>query len=164
MKYIKRFIFWGGLVALIVGGTFVVPQLPTYLEEYTFQPGLRLVDGTPIQGIGQIIPGSAEIIIIVQFSTKCDACHEHLVLMNNLHKPPVFVVAIAIGDSKRAAQRLVDELGLEFPVLIGIRPSEAVDINGQPLEGVPYTCMITKTDYIEWYGAGLPKEAEELLE
>ena len=88
VKYIKRFIFWGGLIGLIVGGVFFAPQLPAYLETHTFQPGLRLLDGTPIQGVSQIIPDNAEVIIIVYFSAKCDACHEQLALVNNLHQPP----------------------------------------------------------------------------
>lgn len=163
MKYIKRLIFWGGLIAFVVGGIFSAQYLPEYLATGTFKPGLRLLDGTPVDGISQIVPNNVKAVILVYFSAKCDACHEQLALMKTLHRPPVFVVGVNIGDSQRAVEKLVNELDLNYPVLIGLRPSEAVELSGQPLKGVPYTFLSTAEDYAAWYGAGLPDEAKQLL-
>ena len=165
MKYfIRRVIFWGLSPILLVFMYALLVNGPELLQDYTFQAGPRLIDGTPVQGISQIIPDDAKAVILIYFSTDCQYCAQHMRAMNSLHKQPIFVIGFNVGGSQKAVEKFVQKNNITFPIILGIRQDQALDYTGNPLQGFPYTFLSTETGYTAWYGVGLPDDAVALLE
>jgi len=163
MKYIKRFIFWGGLTAFIIGGIFGIRLLPAYLEELTAPAQLHLLDGTIVAGVPDVIEPETQIVINVIFSAKCAACAEYIPALNSLHDPPyIYVVGVNIGDSDSAVRKFKELHSIEFPIILGIRKAP------EGISSVPTTFLFANTEagwqlLTEWQGARMPPEVLEYI-
>lgn len=162
-KYIKRFIFWGTLVSLLVGGIIGVRLLPGYLEELGAPPELHLLDGPVVSGVPDIIDSETQIILVVMFSAKCSSCAEHMRGLNAIHDPPyVYVVGINIGDNDSEIRIFVEYNSIDFPIICGIRRAP------EGVSSVPLTALMALgpqgwQTVREWTGAAMPQEVIEYI-
>ncbi len=170
MIKIKRLIFVLvslGLVVAIGLGAFAAN---TFAYDYFYHDGPRLLStGEELANIGQILEKDTLLVVTVFFHTKCPSCKQLMDELQAYYYPPyIMVVGINVGQSKHTVQKMVNDRGYTFPILLGQKDLP------EGIQGVPYTEMITQTETGWQYvangsfqgkatGYPLPQEAMEVL-
>lgn len=138
---------------LVEGGIYGYQKLFGEPDGRSF-PRLEVVslDGTA----GTFAPDGADgpVTLTFLFTTTCPVCQGNVAGWNELHGAlgdRVRIVGLSMDDAA-ATRGFVDELGVEFPVLV-IRDPEALK-EAISLPGVPMTLAIASDGTVEdfWYG------------
>ena len=166
MNYIRRGLFAIFNAAQVIGLIWLVVNAPNLLAGSTFEANPRLLDGTPVESPLQLIDKETIVIIQVWFSTHCAACESQIELLKDYHNPPyVYVIGVNVGDSEKQVSKYLEELGIEFPIIIGL-PQPPTESGGN----VPFTQVYLLTEsgqfqmFDQWSGGPLfSDKAENLL-
>ena len=121
MALVRRLLFAGFNLGLVVGLIYLAVNAPTLLAGSAFQANPRLLDGTPVQSLLDVIEPNTVVVIQVWWKLGCEACYQQLQLLRSVHDPPtIYVIAVNVGGSEKRVAAKVEELGLEYPQVIGL--------------------------------------------
>jgi peroxiredoxin len=139
MKYTLRRLV---LAMLVVGLAYGVVRL---LDSAASSRGIRLLGGGEVTGLADVT--DSPIIIVVYWSADCPYCERLLKGLQTYYNGmrgasgrAIDVVAINIGDGEGTVRRAVEEWGITFPVVVGVRTG--------PAQGVPFTQVLVQGDVI----------------
>lgn len=102
--------------------------------------------------------GNGFPMVVKFFSSKCTRCKETLLAMQRVYEDSSDLVVVGISEDETAveARRLVDELGIHFPVILDV--DGKVSKQYQVTE-IPATFVMTSNGSVSWVGGTDQTEA-----
>jgi peroxiredoxin len=95
--------------------------------------------------------GSGFPMVVKFFSSKCDRCKETLLALQRVYADSSDLIVVGISEDETAveASRLVDTLGIHFPVIldIGGKVSKQYEVRE-----IPATFVMTPNGSVSWVG------------
>jgi peroxiredoxin len=102
--------------------------------------------------------GSGHPMVIKFFSTECKRCQRTLPALQRIYEdnPGIVMVGVSEDESVGQARRLVEGLGVRFPV---IHDSEGRLAKQYSVEDMPVTFVMSKNGTVRWVGG--PDQTED---
>lgn len=105
-----------------------------------------------------------QVVLVNFWATWCAPCREEMPMLMDIraryNADGLEVVGIAIDDVA-AARSFVDELGIEYPNLVGSTDVMAtLRLYGNSSGALPYTVLVDRQGKIVWIRSGVLEEAE----
>jgi peroxiredoxin len=129
--------------------------------------GARRPDYTLGSGSGERVSArdfDGQVVLVNFWATWCKPCREEMPMLVDLHdalrETPFQVVGIALDDVQQARD-FADELGVDYPILVGSTDVMAVIRLYGNLSGVlPYSVLVDRDGIIRWTHLGELKKEE----
>lgn len=129
--------------------------------------GQRRPDYTLGSSTGERVSASDfdDLVVLVNFwATWCQPCREEMPMLADLYRElgrsGLEVVGIALDDVA-AAREFADELGIDYPILVGATDvMAAVRLYGNVSGVLPYSVLIDRTGVIRWTHLGILEAVE----
>ena len=138
------------LVALIILGA--IAATPFLWRDYgwyvAFQPGLKTLDGTPVDSPVDMFPENAKVGLVVYFMTGCDGCAKELQALGQVGRLDGLVgtLAVNVRGSLLDVQSFIKNNEIQVagnnPILLGSDGTAIADEEGGIQ--VPYTLLVVK--------------------
>ena len=132
-KYVKRFVFFS-IITVLVMGAFLFAFFPPgdILSQFSFQEGLRTMDGIPVTRLEDVTLDNA--IIAIYWRMECSYCRRQF---EELRYIGATILASNIGNSEYDVRRYLEDNDIDFVIsLIGLKTP--------PPQGMPYMQLLVK--------------------
>jgi len=109
-----------------------------------------------------------EVIMVNFWATWCAPCRQEMPQLNVLHdryrRNGFTLLAVNVDDNEKAAQDMIRQLGIRFPVLFDTRKQASRQYD---VDAMPSTLLIDRDGRVRYlhrgYRAGVEKEYEEKI-